>query len=45
MLVLLRMKDCGRSENGNRAGMVDGKGSSPDGNACEGVIGIGNADR
>jgi len=38
MLVLLRMKDCGRSEN-NSAGLVDGKGSSADGNGCEMVIG------
>jgi len=40
MLVLLRMKDCGRSENGNRAGLADGKGSSVDRNGCEGVIGV-----
>jgi len=31
MLVRLRMKDCGRAENGNRAGLADGKGSSADG--------------
>jgi len=37
MLVLLRMKDCGRSEN-NRVGLADGKGSSADGNGCEKVI-------
>jgi len=44
MLVLLRMKDCGRCEN-NRAGLADGKGSSADGNGCEKVIGYGNVDR
>jgi len=38
MLVLLRMKDCGRSEN-NRAGLADRKGSSADRNGCEKVIG------
>jgi len=27
MLVCLRMKDCGRAENGNTAGLADGKGS------------------
>jgi len=31
--------DCGRSENRNRAGLVDGKGSSADGNGCEKLIG------
>jgi len=31
MLVRLRMNDCGRAKNGNRAGLVDGKGSSADG--------------
>ena len=45
MLVLLRMQDCGRSENGNSGGLADGKGSSVDGNGCEKVISEGNADR
>jgi len=31
MLVRLRMKDCERAENGNRGGLVDGKGRSADG--------------
>jgi len=31
MVVHLRIKDCGRGENGNRAGLADGKGSSADG--------------
>jgi len=39
MLVLVSIKDCGRSEKGNRAGLADSKGSSADGNSCEGVIG------
>jgi len=38
MLVLLRIKDCGTSEN-TRAGLADRKGSSADGNGCEKVIG------
>ena len=38
MLVLLRMTDCGRSEN-NTAGVADRKGSSADGNGGEKVIG------
>jgi len=37
MLVLLRMKDCGRSQH-NRAGLADGKGSSADGNGCERLL-------
>jgi len=31
MMVRLRMKDCGRADNGNRVGLADGKGSSADG--------------
>jgi len=44
MLVLLRMKDTGGSEN-NRAGLPDGEGSSVDGNCCEKAIGQGNVNR
>jgi len=31
IMVRLRMKDCGRGENGNRVVLADGKGSSADG--------------
>jgi len=46
VLVRLSIKDCGRAQNGNRAGLEDGKGSSADGKRLQDkIIRKGNADR
>ena len=38
MLLRLRMKDCGRGENGNTAGLADGNRSSADGKWLQGKV-------